>query len=287
MTTDCKKFIFVNFNQFFVSVVLDEQERNAKRQLIEKNREKKELDQLMNQLKDSFPCIPINEVKSIVDTVTEAYCRWIDPALKMDSHFRFQDPMEQFNSLMTPLLARTFAFLKNLDGFKNLDLDQLQEVITSSNGWLEVQVLKAIHKIDVENWIFLIEEDLPQGSPSQKYGIPLGDLRFEKNVIEDLKRISESFSSLQMTTEEIALLSTVMLFSEALVEKNPEVKKQKSKIWSILEHIVEQNAGLLDSGIDRWPKLLNKLMNFQMVVARHSRVFVEATNAREVARLFT
>jgi len=268
-------------------LVLDEQERNAKRQLIERNREKKELDQLMNQLKESFPCLPINEVKSLVDTMTESYCRWIDPVLKMDSNFRFQDPMEQFNSLMAPILARTFAFLKSLDGFKNLDLDQLKEIITSSNGWLEVQVLKAIHKIDVENWIFMIEEDPSQGSPTQKYGIPLGDLRFERNVIDDLKRIAESFSTLQMTTEEIALLSTVMLFSESLIEKNPEMKKHKSKIWSIFEHVVEQNACLLDSGIDRWPKLLNKLMNFQMIVARHSRVFVEATNAREVARLFT
>ncbi|KAE9552356.1 hypothetical protein FO519_004439 [Halicephalobus sp. NKZ332] len=268
-------------------LVLDEQERNAKRQLIEKNREKKELDQLMGLLKESFPCLPINEVKSIVDNVSEAYCKWIDPSLKMDSNFRFQDPVEQFNSLMTPTLARTFAFLKSLEGFSSLDLNQIREIMTSSNGWLEVQILKTIHKIDVENWLLLIEEDAPQGSPPRSPGVPLGNLRFEKNFIDDLKRISESFSNLQMTTEEIALLSAVILFPESLAEKNPEMKKQKKQLWTILEHIVEQNASILDFGIERWPKLLNKLMNLQMIVNRHSKVFFEATNAREVARLFT
>uniref|UniRef100_A0AC34QB30 Uncharacterized protein n=1 Tax=Panagrolaimus sp. JU765 TaxID=591449 RepID=A0AC34QB30_9BILA len=270
-------------------LVLDERERTAKRQLIERNREKKELEQVVNQLKESLPVLPINQVKLLVDKVSNAYCQWIDPPMKMDPNFRFQDPAEQLNGLMTPILARTFAFLMSLDGFGKLDIDDLKKAVFSSTGWLQVQVLKTIHRIDTENAVLLVETDPAQGTPPKTDGIPLGEIRLDKLLINDLKNLAESFEQIQMTLEEISLLSAAILFPQDLTQKDPELEDGLKQIWQTLEHLIQQNAALVDysGGIDRWPRLLNKLMSFQMIVGRHSSVLTETTNAREVARLFT
>lgn len=200
-------------------MVLDERERTAKRQLIEKNREKKELEQLINQLKESLPNLPINQVKIFVDKISNSYCQWIDSPIKMDSNFRFQDPPEQLNVLMTPIFARTFAFLISLDEFKKINIDDLKKSVFSSTGWLQIQILKTIHRIDTENSILLVETDPAQEIPSKIDGIPLNKIGLDKNLINDLKNLAESFGQIQMTTEEISLLSAAILFPQNLIQK--------------------------------------------------------------------
>uniref|UniRef100_A0A914YAR0 NR LBD domain-containing protein n=1 Tax=Panagrolaimus superbus TaxID=310955 RepID=A0A914YAR0_9BILA len=269
-------------------LVLDEQERSAKRQLIEKNREKKELDQLTSQLKKSYPTLPINEFKTLVDKVSKAYCISLDIPLQMGPHFRFTDPPEQFSSLMVLLLTRSFGFMKAaFNGFESISLEQNVDFII---GCLQVQILRTIHRFDIDSGNLIIEnENVSRNSNAKNSEMPLSDLQLEKSFLEDLKSLAQSFEVMQLTIEELALLSAFFSFPKSLIDQDPAMKLHSNRILLALEYLVEQNASIIDSPpscTDRWPKLLGKMSNLQLFVSRHQKILLENTNAREIAQLF-
>uniref|UniRef100_A0AC35FKU3 Nuclear receptor n=1 Tax=Panagrolaimus sp. PS1159 TaxID=55785 RepID=A0AC35FKU3_9BILA len=268
-------------------LVLDEQERSAKRQLIERNREKKELDQLTVQLKKSYPILPINEFKTLVDKVSKAYCTFIDIPLQMGPHFRFTDPAEQFSSLMILLLTRSFGFMKAFDGFQSISLEQNVDFII---GCLQIQILRTIHRIDSDSGNLIVEnENVPKNSKTKNSEMPLSDFRLEKGFLEDLKSLAESFEVMQLTIEELALLSAFFSFPKSLTDQDATMKAHADRTLLALEYLVEQNASVIDSppsGTDRWPKLLGKISYLQLFVSRYQKILLENTNAREIAQLF-
>ena len=200
-----------------MDLVLDETERKAKRKLIERNREKKGLDHLTSKYKRSCPVLPINELKTTVDKVAKAYCSWIDPPLIMSPHFRFTDPAEQFSSLMVMVLTRSFGFMKAFDGFQSISLEQNLDFIS---GCLQVRILRTLHRIDSDTGNLLVESETLINSPKQHLnGIPLSDFQMDKTFMKDLKNLAESFQILQLTTEELALLSAIFSFPKSLIER--------------------------------------------------------------------
>src|SRR5690348_15517888 len=116
LLTFIKPFIFR-----FVLVVLNEVERCAKRQLIQNNRQRRQIEKVQCLLRRrSLPTRTEGVDQELIKSLTREYCRILDEPLVLTEHFPYLDPIEQFNSLLKEILSRTYSFAASVGVFKEV-----------------------------------------------------------------------------------------------------------------------------------------------------------------------
>lgn len=166
-------------------VVLDEPERSAKRELIERNRFFKALRVVQQKVRrwELDPSMVSAEETSRIDTLcrrmAKAYCREMDDPMELYEtvDFRLMDATEQFNALLRQILTRTYAFVSEAPlfekvqekearfhqfffSFLQLTNDDQEVLLVRNRAWFEIQLLRLIHRIDAENTPELLESGI-------------------------------------------------------------------------------------------------------------------------------
>ncbi|VDK66709.1 unnamed protein product [Gongylonema pulchrum] len=77
-------------NGMSTALVLNETERQAKRNLIQENRTKRELERIRALIKATSLSSRQEEFKATIDQITASYCRIIDVPLRVVNNDRFQ-----------------------------------------------------------------------------------------------------------------------------------------------------------------------------------------------------
>lgn len=127
---ECQRIVsyinFIYFLNFCFVVVLNEVERCAKRELIERNRERKELEKVQTHLRRFqiyYNTPQLSNIQTqLINKLTSTYCKEIDVSLQMDADFALQDSFEQFNSLLKEILQRTFNFASSIPFFNKVNV---------------------------------------------------------------------------------------------------------------------------------------------------------------------
>lgn len=88
-------------------VVLSEAERCAKRALIARNRERKELERIRARVRHATTRRFVDDHRPLINELTSAYCNRVDVPLELDAR---ADPAEQYTTMVATLLSRTFNF---------------------------------------------------------------------------------------------------------------------------------------------------------------------------------
>lgn len=109
-------------------MVLNEVERCAKRQLIERNRERRQIEKLQARLRrQSQPTTGSSVVmvdpfvdSALIKLLAAEYCAQLDVPLALHGDFQFLDMAEQFKLLLMEILRRTYGFASSLQIFKNV-----------------------------------------------------------------------------------------------------------------------------------------------------------------------
>uniref|UniRef100_A0A915DYQ9 Nuclear receptor domain-containing protein n=1 Tax=Ditylenchus dipsaci TaxID=166011 RepID=A0A915DYQ9_9BILA len=275
-------------NGMSTELVLNEVERGTKRKLIERNRERRKIEKIQNQLRRSQSLSDSGlggskggiEDVALVNALTTSYCNQMDVPLQMDSNFAFQDPSEQFNSLLKEILRRTFSFANSVELFTKLKPEEQECLLVKNRGWLEIQLLRAIHQVDV------VDKCLVTGANSETSSsrTPLNEFCIEPTkLVHDLYTLAESFQKLQLDNSQLAVLSAIFVFQAEFLPENEEVANFSEHLWSCLQTLVEQSPALGDTPerMASWPRLHIKIAHLRATARRYFTAFFEKTNARE------
>lgn len=108
-------------------MVLNEIDRNAKRELIEKNRERKSIEKIQLRIRrwNLFENSENEEFKQIIVSLTKDYCTKIDISLNLNFEFLLMDSNKQFLLLFKEILERTFNFVNEIDFFNKVFLKNI------------------------------------------------------------------------------------------------------------------------------------------------------------------
>lgn len=139
MAVDCKNSLITSINRtapncVVFAVVLNENQRTAKKQLIRENRERKEIEKIRDHLKaTAFNESVTDEDRSLVDSITESYCRTIDGEVFSrcrigETNNQFQrsvrpadgHPVANWQSVITPLIKMCIDFAKGVPLFRQV-----------------------------------------------------------------------------------------------------------------------------------------------------------------------
>lgn len=257
-------------------LVLNEGERRAKRALIQHNRERKELLQQLEKIRKLAPARNLNDYQSLIQRVTAEYCKHIDAPLKMDSNFPFDDPAEQRHKLILEIFKRTFQFASTMEFFQKISTSDPATSVKFMGAWMEVQLLLVAHRIDIVDGV------LVDGNGDRT---KLDDFHLEPQLAKDLLLLAQLFRKLDLDNAQLAILSLALLYET--VDEHPEASKVVGELYDALQCLVENNPAGGDSPEcrRRFPHLRNRISMLRIITRRHWPVFVESTNARELAKM--
>uniref|UniRef100_A0A914EBW3 Uncharacterized protein n=1 Tax=Acrobeloides nanus TaxID=290746 RepID=A0A914EBW3_9BILA len=267
-------------NGMTMDLVLSEPERYAKRALILKNRQRKELEKIQAKVRQRTTArLVLESHRKMINELTSAYCSRVDMPLKLSPEFDRMDSSEQITSLVATLLSNAFNFALSMEVFRELNEVDQKQVIIGRTGWLELYLLHVVHQIDIEDGCLVpMDKNQPR--------VHFSDLELNRDFLNALLALAESFQKLQLDNAQLALLSATFLIQPEYLPQNESIVSLHDRLWEALHCLLEQNYNG-ESPSRRWPMLHVQLARLRSLVRRYDTIFFNKNDARELARLLS
>uniref|UniRef100_A0A0N4Z2H3 Nuclear receptor domain-containing protein n=1 Tax=Parastrongyloides trichosuri TaxID=131310 RepID=A0A0N4Z2H3_PARTI len=259
-------------------LVLNDNERSAKRKLIKENRERKQLENIYEIFQKRSSLSDLEIYEPLYKSITSSYCRNIDTPLVVDNLVGAEvDENVKWHSVMSPIIRRTLSFARSLDAFTVLSPEE-QQLLLGKESWLELQLLRLIHQYDNERKCFF---SLETGRTVYAH-----EIHINETFMRDMINLAEAFNKLQFDNSQLALISAIFIINPDIIDCNPIALESHNKFWNCLQCLTENNASYSPQ-LSRWPRILSKISHFRVLVSRHLPSFMTASNAADIEKLFT
>lgn len=199
-------------------MVLNEIERCAKRQLIERNRQTKQIRAKLSHWDELAWAINVSEVRSLIDETTAQYIRHVDSPLTGENKLIFRDK----NMLRLMLILRAWQFGQSVEAlttgkFDSIDRPKFDTLDTSTQtstnedlknnvltrSWFELLLLNVIGRLDVEGGRLRTLDSTSIES------LTLDELELQPQFLKEICALASSAS--EFTTEQLAIMSAVLV----------------------------------------------------------------------------
>lgn len=259
------------------TLVLNETEREAKRNLIKENRARRELEHIRLRLKASSNSGKQEEFKPTIDRITASYCNIIDVSLQYA--FDSKSKSDRWTALVALLTRRIHDFAKTIDAYKKLTSAEQHQMIAES--WLEVLLLRVIHQYDPVEHSLLLANGHAYTSSKHRVSSADGKTRTFSQLLD----LAKTFHPFQLDNRQLALLSVLFIYNPQNMERCKEkIEKVHADAWGCLQSISEADSDSPDW--IRWADLLVSVLQFLIAVAQMKQFFVDERNIDAISSLF-
>ncbi|KAL6729978.1 hypothetical protein Aduo_000984 [Ancylostoma duodenale] len=227
-------------------LVLNEDERVQKRELIKGNRERRHLEQLLSLIKGP-PAdeAHVKELKFEIDLITKSYCQNIDQTLITAVHGISKD--SQLAEMLRPIVRRSNEFAGVIAVWNTLPVDCQMQLL--HHTILEVQLLRFVSFFDeAENCfrpnanVSLTQHDLLETLTVEvKDNDDMDELR---ELISGLFVLARSLAALQLDDRLLAVLSAMFIFDPSNVAQSsliPAISSTYARLDDML-HVLSDEA---------------------------------------------
>ncbi|VDK43067.1 unnamed protein product [Anisakis simplex] len=271
----------------FLKLVLDENERSAKRRLIRENRERRELEHVRHIIKASSLYEQQDQYRTVIDSVTANYCRYIDIPVRLPKNTS-TSTMGRWKAITSLLVRQVLDFARSLDVYEKLSEYEQQNLI-GNDSWLEVQLLHFVHQYDPTDCALLLSNGNSFGIDSKDLRLASGhcdqnDRRELVRVLNELLSIAKSFNVLQLDNRQLALISALFIYNPDHLDSNKDVEILHTELWSCLQSISESSSDSPDSV--RWPRILLNINQLRTVVQSLKNYFLNPENVSALYTIF-
>ncbi|EPB75686.1 zinc finger, C4 type [Ancylostoma ceylanicum] len=252
MSADCEFFTLHSFRavkrRACRLVVLNEDERVQKRELIKGNRERRHLEQLLSLIKGP-PAdeAHVKELKFEIDLITKSYCQNIDQPLSTAAHGMAISKDSQLAEMLRPIVRRSNEFAGVIAVWNTLPVDCQMQLL--HHTILEVQLLRFVSFFDEAENCFR-----PNASTSLTQHDLLETLTVEvadndntdelRELISGLFVLARSLAALQLDDRLLAVLSAMFIFDPSNVAQSsliPAISSTYARLDDML-HVLSDEA---------------------------------------------
>uniref|UniRef100_A0A158R507 Nuclear receptor domain-containing protein n=1 Tax=Syphacia muris TaxID=451379 RepID=A0A158R507_9BILA len=263
-------------------LVLNDTERDLKRKLIEHNRMRREMEEIIKVMKANSLLEKRSCYEPMIQIITSSYCKNIDIPIQCMPLFLYGrhgfGRRQSWSALVTILIRRVIDFIRCIEVYDTLsDTDKC--ALMDNTGWLEVMLLRFVHQFDpVESCLILPRgREFPRSDPRTNY--------FYTEAMKELLALAKSFSGLQLDNRQLALLSALFIYDHANACKSKRVEAVLDELWHCLQAISESTSDSPDAF--RWWRLLVKISRFRTVIKRLKPIFYDPNNINLLADTFS
>uniref|UniRef100_A0A914UZP3 Uncharacterized protein n=1 Tax=Plectus sambesii TaxID=2011161 RepID=A0A914UZP3_9BILA len=261
-----------------VDLVLNENQRTAKKQLIKENRERKEIEKIREHLKATAFNEPVtDEDRSLVASITESYCRTIDGERSVRT--TEPHPAANWQSVITPLIKVCIDFAKGVPLFRQLNTND-QKVLMGNCCWLELLLLHISQQYDEEHSTLILASGRGVGVEELKKDAAMGAL------LLPLLRFSAFMCRLQMDNSEVALVAALLILNpdrEELTDSQA-VEQAEERILIALRRNMRKGSDSPDQM--RLPKLMLNVANLRAIAGNLQNAYCDLQNSHLLAEIF-
>lgn len=172
-------------------------ERRAKRQLIQRNRESRQIRAHLIHWDSSRWNQMTPDYRRIIDECTREYIRHLDSPLVGENNVVFRDP----NMLRLVLILRAWQFGQSIGELVRVNPDET----VLSKAWFELLLLNLMSRLDVTK--DEVRPLNPEARPAE-----LSKLDLEAEFLGELSALAGMTS--ELTTEQLAILSAILVMGK-------------------------------------------------------------------------
>uniref|UniRef100_UPI00358F2874 thyroid hormone receptor beta-A-like n=1 Tax=Myxine glutinosa TaxID=7769 RepID=UPI00358F2874 len=262
-----------------LDLVLDNGRRQAKRRLIDNNRQKRRHEETVRQALERSS--PTQNEWALLWAATEAHRATSAQGNCWKEHRRFlheaigptlTQPAEddhdkvnmkafcKFLSIITPAITRVVDFAKRLPKFCELPCED--QIVLLKGCCMEIMSLRAAVRYDSESKTLTLNGEIAVTREQFKNG-GLGA------VSDSIFDLAQSLAAFNLDDTEVALLQAVLLFSSDRpgLHGVVAVERAQDEYLLTLEHYINHKARSIQYF---WPKLLMKVTDLRLIGASHS-----------------
>ncbi|XP_041477287.1 thyroid hormone receptor beta-A-like [Lytechinus variegatus] len=268
-------------------LVLNENQRKAKRALIQENREKRSREEMLRQTGLISSNQLTNHEESLIRAILVAHKQTSHMYRRESSSGDESEPdskklkMEDEKPLaeiMTPSIVKVVEFAKRIPGFTNLHHDD--QILLLKTCCMEIMCLRIAQKFDPDSQKLILSNGLRVGKSDMDHGV-LSEL------IEPIFDFAVSMSRLQLTETENALLAAVLL----IAGDRPGLKEAKlvetlqDSLLTAFQHFINESRPKTPV---HWAKILMKITDLRTISARHAEriMCIKLDRPNEIPQIF-
>ncbi|XP_038072414.1 thyroid hormone receptor alpha-like [Patiria miniata] len=274
-------------------LVLNENQRRAKRRLIKENRDKRTREEMLRQsgllLASRLTEAEENLIKAILIAHQETTYLFRRNSTSSDEdggepdtkRVKAEDDKTALMNLaeiMTPSIVKVVEFAKRVPGFKELNHED--QVLLLKSCCMEIMCLRIAQKYDPDTQQLIFSNGMPLDKSELKQGA-LGEL------VEPIFDFAVGLARLQLTETEMALLAAVLL----IAGDRPGLKDAKSvellqdTLLTAFQHFINETRPTTPV---HWAKILMKITDLRTISARHAErlLCIKLDKSQEIPQLF-
>ncbi|CAJ0593851.1 unnamed protein product [Cylicocyclus nassatus] len=255
-------------------LVLNEDERVQKRELIKGNRERRHLEHLLSRIKG--PAMDESHVKELrfeIDLITKSYCQNIDQPLKPTPQGIDSTKDSQLAELLRPLVRRSSEFAHVVTVWNTLPLVCQMQLL--HHTMLEVQLLRFISFFDEAENCFRpnAHTSLTQQNLLDTLVVEIeenDDMDELRELIVSLFVIARSLAALQLDDRFLAVLSAMFIFDPNNVSESSQVPliSAASARFDDMLHVLNDEANDGVSTARAFARLIMTATTFRRICRR-------------------
>ncbi|XP_072032988.1 thyroid hormone receptor beta-A-like [Amphiura filiformis] len=279
-------------------LVLNENQRKAKRRLIKENRDKRSREEMLrqtgllltNRLTDGEEGL-INAIVIAHRETSYLYRRRSssssgDEGGEPETKKQRSCTKEELESLtwqnlagiMTPSIVKVVEFAKRVPGF--IELHGEDQVLLLKSCCMEIMCLRIAQKYDPENEKLILGNGVRVDKSELNNGV-LNEL------VEPIFDFAVGLSRLELTDTEMALLAAVLLIAgDRPGLKNPRsVEQLQDTLLSAFQHFINETRPKTPV---HWAKILMKITDLRTISARHAEriMTIKLDRPQEIPQIF-
>uniref|UniRef100_A0A8C4QB30 Thyroid hormone receptor beta n=1 Tax=Eptatretus burgeri TaxID=7764 RepID=A0A8C4QB30_EPTBU len=242
-----------------LDLVLDNGRRQAKRRLIDNNRQKRRHKETIRQA---------HRATSAQGNCWKEHRRFLHEAIGPTLTPPAEDDLDKVNmkafckflSIITPAITRVVDFAKRLPKFCELPCED--QIVLLKGCCMEIMSLRAAVRYDSESKTLTLNGEIAVTREQFKHG-GLGA------VSDSIFDLAQSLAAFNLDDTEVALLQAVLLFSSDRpgLHGVVAVEQAQDEYLLTLEHYINHKARSIQYF---WPKLLMKVTDLRLIGASHS-----------------
>ncbi|CAD5206312.1 unnamed protein product [Bursaphelenchus okinawaensis] len=201
-------------------LVMEPAERKAKRELIERNRQCREVERHLSD-SEFIGIYPLtSESENLMNGLAKNYYQCLVTELALGEDFKYKDLGEQTATLLVTMFNRCIRFCSTVEG-----IEQLSKVYIMKQCYarLDVELLDLFTRVDVAQRT-VTKRSVSEGDIVSI--VKLDSLGFSPVLVDDFLQVTRYFQRLQMDDQQLALLASLMLLEKgdlAGCYSNPQV----------------------------------------------------------------
>ncbi|XP_022102175.1 thyroid hormone receptor beta-A-like [Acanthaster planci] len=273
-------------------LVLNENQRRAKRRLIQENREKRTREEMLRQsgllLASRLTEAEENLIKAILvahQDTTYLFRRNStsseedgQPDTKRAKAEDDKSALLNLAEIMTPSIVKVVEFAKRVPGFKELDHED--QVLLLKSCCMEIMCLRIAQKYDPDTQLLILSNGMPLDKSELQHGT-LADL------VEPIFDFAVGLARLQLTETEMALLAAVLLIAgdRPGLKDTKSVEMLQDTLLTAFQHFINETRPKTPV---HWAKILMKITDLRTISARHAErlLCVKLDKTQEIPQIF-